>query len=114
MSMASIANVGLFGTRTRSSTLLVIHLLGESHASEIAAVLRKSLSRIQSAIDSLERAGIVVGTEEGKTRRIRLNPRFPAVDELGKLLNKLGLVDIELQVKLAQKRKRPRRSGKEI
>jgi len=112
--MKASAPVGLFGSSTRSSTLLVIRLLGETHASEIAAILDKSLSRIQGAIASLERAGIIVGVEEGKARRIRLNPRYPALDELGRLLDKLGMLDIPLQQKLADTRRRPRRSGKTL
>lgn len=112
--MATSAPVGLFGSATRTSTLLVIRLLGETHASEIAAVLGKSLSRIQGAIASLERAGIVVGAEEGKARRIRLNPRYPALTELQSLLDKLGALDVPLQMQLAEKRRRPRRPGKAI
>jgi len=112
--MQSITNVGLFGTATRTNTLLAIHLLGESHASEIASLIGKSLSRIQATIDSLERAGVVVGVEEGKTRRVRLNPRYPALDELTQLLDKLGLLDQALQSQLAQKRRRPRRFGRPL
>ncbi len=112
--MANNAPVGLFGSATRSSTLLVIGLLGETHASEIATVLGKSLSRIQGALISLERAGIVVGAEEGKARRIRLNPRYPALVELQVLLDKLGMLDVPLQEALSEKRRRPRRSGKTI
>lgn len=110
--MESMTNVGLFGTATRTNTLLVVHMLGESHASEIAAVLGKSLSRIQGTVDSLERAGVVVGVEEGKARRLRLNPRYPALEELLKLLDKLGALDVPLQEQLATKRRRPRRAGK--
>jgi DNA-binding transcriptional ArsR family regulator len=112
--MKANAPVGLFGSATRTSTLLVIRLLGETHASEVAAVLGKSLSRIQGALSSLERAGIIVGAEEGKARRIRLNPRYPALEELGGLLDKLGMLDVPLQQKLAEKRRRPRRSGKAL
>lgn len=112
--MTQLAPVGLFGSATRTSTLLVIRLLGETHASEIAAVLGKSLSRIQGAVASLERAGIVIGAEEGKARRVTLNPRFPALEELEALLDKIGMLDVPLQQKLAEKRRRPRRSGKAI
>lgn len=106
--------MGLFGTASRSSTLLVIRLLGETHASEIAAVLGKSLSRIQNAVATLEQAGVLVAAEEGKARRIRLNPRYPALAELQALLDKLGQLDVPLQQKLAEKRRRPRRSGKAL
>ena len=112
--MAGSSNIGLFGTTTRTSTLLVVHMLGESHASEIAQVLGRSLSRIQSALDSLERTGIVVGAEEGKARRVRINPRYFAVKELKVLLDKLGESDVELQQRLADRRRRPRRVGKEL
>ena len=108
------SKVGLFGTSTRTNTLLAIHLLGETHASEMAALLGRTLSRIQDAIESLERAGIVVGIEEGKARRVRLNPHYPAKSELEALLTKIGSEDVELQKLLAQKRRRPRRLGKEI
>lgn len=107
-------NIGLFGTATRSATLQVIQMLGETHASEIAKVLGKSLSRIQAALDSLERAGVVIGVEEGKARRVRLNPRFPAQTELTALLARLGMLDTDLQHRLGQIRRRPRRQGKAI
>ena len=112
--MAVLSNVGLFGTSTRTNTLIVVHLLEETHASEIARILDRSLSRIQDALESLERAGVVVGNEEGKMRRIRLNPRYFARTELTVLLSKLAEADPALQSTISQLRRRPRRSGKEI
>lgn len=108
------SNIGIFGTATRTSTLMAIHMLGETHASEIAALLGRSLSRIQAAIDHLERSGLVIGAFEGNARRLQVNPRFPAIDELKALLNRMAILDVELQQRLAQKRRRPRRSGKEL
>ena len=107
-------NVGLFGTKTRTDTLLVISMLGETHASEIARVLGVSLSQIQKAIDSLERAGILLGAEEGRARRVRINGRFPVAEELKALLAKMAQGDIPLQEQLATMRRRPRRSGKAL
>ena len=112
--MATRIPLGLFGTASRTSTLLVIGMLGETHASEVAKVIGKSLSRVQAAIESFEIAGIVVAAEEGKTRRVRLNPRYPALPELQALLDKLGSLDVPLQKQLAEKRRRPRRSGKAL
>lgn len=68
--------MAIFGSESRTQTLLVIGVLGETHASEIASILGKSLCRIQDAVASLELAGIIVATDEGKARRLRLNPRF--------------------------------------
>lgn len=112
--MPLLQNVGVFGTRTRSNALLVTHMLGASHASELSAVLGVSLSQAQLAIDSLERAGLLVGAMEGSARRVRLNPRFPAKDELSALLDKLALVSPELQDRLAEIRRRPRRGRKPL
>ena len=106
--------VGLFGTKTRSDTLLVVSMLGETHSSEIARVLDVSLSQVQRSVDSLERAGILIGVEEGKTRRVRINPRFAMTEELLALLNRMALLDVPLQKRLATLRRRPRRSGKSI
>ncbi len=114
MSTNRIHKVGLFGTATRSNTLLVIHMMGETHASEISRILDISLSQAQKAIDSLERAGIVVGTEEGRARRVRMSPRYAFAGELSELLSKMAMVDIGLQKKLSEQRRRPRRSGKPL
>ena len=112
--MAALRNVGIFGTATRTNTLLVVHMLGESHASEIARIIEVSLSQAQKAIDSLERAGVLVGATEGRARRVRISPRYSAAAELNSLLAKLALGEIELQRRLATDRRRPRRAGKAL
>ncbi len=105
---------GLFGTSTRTATLLLIGMLGETHSSEIAGLLDKSRSRIKAAVDSLELAGIITGAEEGTARRLTLNPRYPAAEELRSLILKLAMLDVELQRRVATIRRRPRRAGKKI
>ena len=112
--MSRSENIGLFGTRTRSATLLVIHLLRETHAAEIARVLEVSLSQAQGVLASLEIEGAVVGVREGVARRVRLNPRYFFFEELKVLLDKMGLHDITLGEKLGTIRHRPRRAGKEL
>jgi DNA-binding transcriptional ArsR family regulator len=102
--MAKMHRVGLFGTVNRTNTLLTIHMLEESHASGIARILGISLSLTQKAIESLERAGVVIGVEEGRTRRIRLNPRYLLIIELKALLEKMALQDTAMQMKLAEDR----------
>ena len=78
--MASAVQDALFGTTTRTTTLFVVHLLQETHASEIAQTLEISLSQVQKALNGLEIAGMVVGTRVGRERRIKLNPRYLALD----------------------------------
>lgn len=112
--MAITANVGLFGTLTRSKALLAVHMLSETHAAELARVLGVSLHQAQLAVASLERADVVIGVREGVERRIRLNPRSLLLDELKALLDKMALHDHDLQERLATLRRRPRRSGKAL
>ena len=112
--MASAPQNALFGTTTRTNTLLVLHLLNETHASEIAQVLEISLSQVQRALEGLEVAGIVVGARMGRERRVRLNPRYVALTELTTILDKITVTDTPLHERLAEKRRRPRRAGKTI
>lgn len=107
-------NVGLFGTRTRTDLLILIEMLGETHAAELARLSGVRLSTVQNALTSLEQTGAVVGVVEGRARRVRLNPRYFAAAELRTLLEKLGRSDVELLDKVAELRRRPRRAGKSL
>jgi predicted transcriptional regulator len=98
----------IFGAPLRTQVLLSIYLMEETHASELSRLLGRSLSRIQAQLESLELAGITVSRVEGRNRRVTLNSRFAFKDEL------FGLLQKELQMKLATKRSRPRRKGKEL
>lgn len=110
----NIPRVGVFGTMTRTNTLLVIHMLGETHAREVAKILEMTLSAVQKAVLNLEAAGLIVGTMKGQTRRITLNPRYAYLPELNALLQKMGDDNVAMQEKLGQLRRRPRRSGKPL
>jgi len=112
--MASLVTVGLFGTQTRTATLVAVHALGETHAAELARIIGRSLSRVQASLDSLERAGVLVGALEGGARRVRLSPRYPAKPELEALLDRLVSLDTQLLDRLAAERRRPRRASKSL
>jgi len=89
-------------------------MLEETHSAEIGRALGRSRSRVKDAVDSLEREGLIVGTEVGGTRRLRLNDRYVAAAELSALLLRLGEADTQLQDRLATLRRRPRRAGKPL
>ena len=103
---------GLFGTRNRTDVLVALRLLGETYPSELAALLKLRVFSVQRVLESLESAGVVVSRLAGRTRLVTLSPRFFASKELDALLWALGKQDIELQKKLATRRRRPRRAGK--
>jgi hypothetical protein len=80
----------------------------------LARILGAGATTVRNAVDTLERAGLVVGREEGKARRLTLNPRFRAATELKVLLDKLALGDPTLLTAIADLRRRPRRAGKKL
>lgn len=102
----------LFGTRRRTQVLLLLALLDESHASEIARLLDTHVKTVQRILDGLESEGVTVGREIGRERRIRLNERYPAATELKALLSSLARRDPVTDTAAASLRRRPRRKGK--
>lgn len=104
----------LFGNANRTQVLVAIRLLEETWASELAQLLGLRLFTVQTIIASLEREGVLVGRGVGRSRLISLDRRYKAAKELRALTWALGRGDLELQRKLAARRRRPRRSGKEL
>lgn len=102
----------LFGSRLKTSVLVLVALLSESYASELAKMIGVRVYAVQKVVDALEVEGVIAGRRVGQTRLLNLNPRYFAAEELKALLWKLGAQDAELQKMAATKRKRPRRSGK--
>jgi DNA-binding transcriptional ArsR family regulator len=102
----------LFGTSTRTAVLVAIRLLEETYPSELAELLGVRPFTVQSILAPLEREAIIVSRLMGRTRTVFLNPRYFAHVELSALLWKLGAHDLELQARLAARRRRPRRAGK--
>ncbi len=112
--MGIARDVGLFGTGTRTNVLLLLALLGESHARELARILGATPSNVIKAISSLEQTGVVSGVLEGRTRRVSLNPRYPFRGELIPLLEKMATSHPGLVEAVSGLRRRPRRLGKTL
>lgn len=91
---------------------MLLALLQESYPSELATLLDARLYSVQTILDALESEGVIVTRRLGNTRRVQLNPRHVAHEELQALLWKLGENDIGIQKAAARKRARPRRKGK--
>ncbi|MBZ4418751.1 hypothetical protein [Myxococcus sp. RHSTA-1-4] len=91
---------------------MAIRLLEGTYPSELAALLGVRPYTVQSILASLEREAIIVSRLMGRTRMVSLNPRYFAHAELSALLWKLGEHDMDLQTRLAARRRRPRRAGK--
>src|SRR3990167_7884380 len=78
-----------FGGTGRTRLLLALRLLSESYPRELARVLAMLFSSVQKALRSLERDGLVAGRSVGRTRVVRLDPRYFAFDDLQRLLLRL-------------------------
>lgn len=103
-----------FGGQARTRVLLGLRLLDESYPRELARVLGLPLNGVQMALRGLERDGLVAGRLAGRTRLVRLNPRYFAREELQRYLLKLAGADAALQDRAAALRRRPRASGKAL
>jgi DNA-binding MarR family transcriptional regulator len=104
----------VFGTVLRTRLLGALALMEESFPAELARVLGSPLFSVQRGLDSLEKEGLVVTRKLGVERRVQLNPRYFAYQELRAILLKLADQDSQLKQALAERRARPRRRGKEI
>ncbi len=94
--------------------MLVLRLLTETYARELARLLELSLSGVQKALRSLERDSLIAGRAAGRTRLYRLNPRAAARQELERYLERLLEYEADLRARAAGLRRRPRRSGKPL
>lgn len=103
-----------FGGQARTRVLLALRLLEESYPRELSRVLDHPLNGVQGALRGLERDGLVAGRLVGRTRVVRLNPRYFAREELQRYLLRLTEADDELRTRIGQLRRRPRRAGKPL
>ena len=103
-----------FGGQARTRVLIGLRLLEESYPRELARVLELPLSGVQMALRGLERDGLVAGRLAGRTRLVRLNPRYFAREELRQYLLILASVETKLQDRVADLRRRPRAGGKPL
>ena len=103
-----------FGGQARTRVLLAVRLLEETYPRELARMLDLPVNGVQMAIRSLERDGLVASRRVGRSRLVRLNPRYFARQDLQSYLLTLAGADRALQARVAALRRRPRRSGKPL
>jgi predicted transcriptional regulator len=101
-----------FGGVARTRVLIALQLVEESYPRELARVLGSSLSGVQSALRGLERDGIVAGRAFGRMRLYGFEPRYFALRELRTYLTRLASTEPSIERRVANLRRRPRRSGK--
>ena len=103
-----------FGGQARTRVLVALRLLGDSYPRELARLLAMPLSGVQGAVRGLERDGLVASRLAGRTRLLRLNPRYFALAPLQAYLLALAEADRSLGTRVGALRRRPRRTGKPL
>ena len=105
----------LLDSKIKERILLALLVRQEIYARDVAALFRASLSPIQNQIKKMERGGVLVSRQKGRTRLYSFNPRYPFLTELKKLLSKaLQFIPKKEKEKYYTPRLRPRRAGKPL
>jgi hypothetical protein len=103
----------LLGSSSSERVLVFILARDKGYATEIARFFRTKLYSIQKQLDKLERGGVLVSEQAGRTRLYSFNPRYPFLPELRALLMKaVSFYPEAEEEKLSMNRRRPRRRGK--
>jgi len=103
----------LLGSKNAERVLIYIFTREEGYAREIASFYNTDLKPIQMQLDKFEKGGVLVSRSIGRTRPYEFNPRYPFLNELKALLEKvLSFYPAKEQEELAMHRRRPRAKGK--
>jgi len=103
----------LFGSQAKTEVLLAVALLKETYARELARALQLPLLTVQRVLNALTKEGVVVSRLVGSNRIFTLNRRMYAISELEAFLIKYAR-RTDLDERLGQLRRRPRRAKKAI
>ena len=107
----------LFGNSVVEKILFFLLRNEKVYPTQLSRALETPLFSCQKALERLEKGGVVVSYNEGRTRIYQLNPRYPLLKELSLFLEKAyTFLPEDLRCKYYEPpiRKRPRRKGKPL
>ena len=105
----------LLGSKNAERVLIYIFSREEGYPREIARFFNTDLKSIQKQLDKLEAGGVFVSRQVGRTRPYVFNPRYPFLNELKALLERvLSFYPQEEREELIMNRRRPRARGKKL
>ncbi|MEZ5570729.1 MAG: winged helix-turn-helix domain-containing protein [Halioglobus sp.] len=105
----------VLGSTGAERVLIVIAGRGKAYAREIAKIFDLNPPAVHKQLDRMERDGLLVSQEVGRTRVYEFNPRFAFKEELQALLDKaLSMYPQKIQDEILLNRRRPRRKGKPL
>lgn len=107
----------LFGNAVIEKILFYLIVNDECYPSQLRKVFQSPLFSFQRGLARLEKGGIVVSHQKGKTLLYQFNPRYPFLKELKAFLERAydGFPEAIREKYYEQMiRKRPRRQGKPL
>ena len=105
----------LFGNSTAEKVLLYIANYGEGHTRVIASTFELSTSQVYQQLIRLEKDGILIAKQAGRTKTFSVNPRLAIKKPLLQLLEEiLLLMSDDEKKKYFRQRTRPRKTGKQL
>ncbi len=105
----------LFGNSTAEKVLLYIVNYGEGHTRAIATTFDLSTSQVYQQLVRLEKDGILIAKQAGRTKIFSINPRLAIKKPLLLLLEEiLLLIPEDEKKKYFRQRTRPRKTGKDL
>lgn len=107
----------LFGNLVIEKILFFLLKNEKTYASELSGLFEIPLFSCQTALERLEKGGILASYKEGRTRLYQFSPRFPMLKELILFLEKsYTFLPEDFRRKYYERliRKRPRRKGKPL
>ena len=105
----------IVGSKSSEQVFIFMIARDEGYATEIADFFGADLYAIQKQLKRLEAAGILVSKNVGRTRLYQFNPRYPFLEELKSLLERvLSFYPDDIQEKLVMNRRRPRKKDKPL
>lgn len=108
---------GLFGNPVIEKGLFYLLKNKKTYASQLSHVFKIPLFSFQTALERLEKGGILASYKEGRTRVYIFNPLYPFLKELTLFLEKAYTFlpqDYHMKYYEPNIRKRPRRKGKPL
>ena len=105
----------IVGSKSSEQVFLFLVARDEGYPTEIARFFDADLFAIQKQLERLENSNVLISKKVGRTRVYQFNPRYPFLDELKKLLEKvLTFYPEDIKEELVMNRRRPRKKDKPL
>lgn len=103
----------LVGSTNAERVLLFLAARGEGYPAEIARTFDTAPSMIKKQLDRMERDGLLIRREVGKTLLYTFNPRNPFSKDVQEFFRlALDKYPEDVRARLTKDRRRPRKRGK--